>query len=1028
MKRFYYNILFLVTMLLAVNLQAQESQVIVGKVTSSEGNIPLEGISVGLENIAMEGEVRTNEQGAFKINVPHGNVTLVFEYPDYHTQHVFLNGRSNVEVKMIPTYLENPERRVRELLGQNRLDKVAANVTAIKGEKLRMVDETGFDAMTIGTMTGVYATTRSGQPGAAADMIIHGPSSFSGKGTPLVVVDGLIMRNQDYPLTMIEGTTLSDYADLNPQDIKSVSVLKNAAATAIYGAQGANGVILISTHDGAVGKTKLEVTTSAGIASHAGDDISLLNADQHRLFVYDQLYNSGWTADQLAGNYADFLFNNPESVQYERYNNDTDWQGEVYNDAAVVQNHYVRISGGDQRAKYALSMGYNQEEGVINNTDLRRFTARLNVDYKLSEKMNYGSYISLTNLKSDQFHQGSSVYNPVFLALGKTPTMAPFAQNAFGENTVEYDEVGELMQTNPTAYLKGKEMNAQRNQFNVISYLDYTMNNNWYFKMNVGVVYENQKEGYFIPAAGVAPVDGKFRIGGRSDGTYYALSNEWFASYTKQSGEHFLNVNAKANLHYSQMEMSFGEDVNASNDYQQTLDGAQIDMMDYGNYDVGNLSMMLSANYTYKDKYLLTLNTSTDASSRFGSESSVGFFPGLSAGWRISNEDFWNTSSWVDEWKLTASYGLSGNSRDLPHFQSRSFYVPGNYIYFGGVVRDKLADEEIKWESTAEFTFGTYLRALNNRFTLEANYYNRLTSDIIVPKSISPVSGLKYVQVNEAEVMNQGVELSAGYWVIDKNDLKWYVAVNGTINNNEIKKLPGNKDIIYEYNGVKTILREGESIGAFYGYETNENVLATNADATLVNEGYAAFQGGDVSFVDQDKNGTLNSNDEVVLGNGFADIYGGISTRLVFQNLEFSALCDFRTGNDVWNATRRFSESMSTLSNQSTAVLNRWSNPGDVTSMPRAVANDPAGNNRASDRWVEDGAFFRIRNVKLSYNFPNIFGGMKVYVSADNVKTFSKYLGYHPEVNATGRLVMPGVDMGNVPQPKTVMLGINLSL
>lgn len=1027
MKHLQLIFLLLISLIISNTVLAQDNLHVKGAVVSSQDKTPLKGINVSLENYSLEEAISTNEKGEFQITVPNGEVTLVFTYPGFNSQRVFLDGRTAVNISLAPDYYANPNRVVKGVPGVNTLDRINGAIVNLDKSELHNVNKTSFDAMTQGVVSGVYSTTRSGMPGAYSDMIVRGASSFSGTGAPLVIVDGLIYRSEEYPAQIIENGQLDIFADLNPNDIESLTILKEAAATAIYGSRGANGVILINTHQGEVGKTKMEFSSVVGMNSSAGKELKLLNADQHRLFGYEQLFNSGWDANQIATEYPNFLFNTPGSNGYERYNNNTSWNDEIYDDSAIFQDYYFRISGGDQKASYALSLSNRSEEAIISNSDLNRFSARLNVDYKLSEKLKYGNYLSISHITANQIEQGNSLYNPVLLAISKTPTMTPYVQNSRGGNTVIYDNYGELNQTNPVALINTQDMTNQRDQLNVLAYLEFEQNSNWFYKMNVGMVLEDQKEAYFIPGNGVVPVGGKSRISGRSVSNYFSLNNDWLASYTKKEGSHFINVNAKINLQATRLDVSSGEDINANTDYQTTLDG-DIDFTGYKEHNVNNLSFLLSSNYIFQEKYFATLNASVDASSRFGSENPVGFFPSLSAGWRVSNEDFLRDSEWINKLQVNTSLGLVGNSDNLPLFQTRAFYTPGNYINYGGVVKENLANPSLKWETTREFTLGADLISFNNKLNVEVNYYNRLTSDIVVPTEVSPVTGVGYVQLNGAEVLNQGVELSANVWLVDNNSFKWWLGSNLTFNKNEVKKLPGGKDIQYSYNGVQTILREGESIGSFYGFETMQNVYSSNSEIDLINDGYAPFQAGDLHYVNQDGNDVIDKNDQKVLGNGYADVYGGINTGISMGDLEFSMLFDFRAGNEIWNATRHYSESMSTLNNQSTAVLNRWSQEGDISNIPRAALGDPTGNGRASDRWVEDGSFFRLRNIKLGYNFKKVFRGMKVYVAADNLLTFSNYLGAYPEVNATGNLLMQGVDFGNVPQTKSVMLGINLSL
>ncbi len=1028
MKYLQFVFLLLIFLVASNTVLAQDNLYVKGVVVSSQDKTPLQGINVSLENFSLGEAISTNEQGEFKIDVPNGEVTLVFTYPGYNSQRVFLDKRTYLNISLVSNFHKDPNLVIKGIVGANTLERINGSVINMNKSELHNVNKTSFDAMTQGLVPGVYSTSRSGMPGAYTDMIVRGASSFSGTGAPLVIVDGLVYRSERYLEQIINNGDLNTFADLNPKDIESLTFLKDAAATAIYGSRGANGVILINTHQSEMGKTKMEFSSVTGMNSSAGKEFKLLNAEQHRLFAYSQLFNSGWDANQIATEYPNFLFNTPDAAEYERYNNNTSWNDEIYDNSAIFQDSYFRISGGDQKASYVLSLSNRNEKAIIKNADLNRFTARLNVDYKLNKKLKYGNCISISHIKTNQIEQGNSIYNPVLLALSKTPTMTPYVQNTRGENTAVYDNYGALNQTNPVALINTQDMSSQRDQLNILAYMEFEPNLNWFYKMNVGMVLEDQKEAYFIPGKGVVPVKGKSRVAGRSVSNYLSINNNWLASYKKSMGSHFINVNAKLNFQATRMDVYYGEDINANTDYQTTMDGSDIDFTGYKEHNVNNLSFLLSSNYIFQDKYFATLSVNADASSRFGSENPVGIFPGFLAGWRISNEDFLRDSEWINKFQINTSFGFVGSSDDLPLFQTREFYVPGNYINYGGVVKGNLANPALKWETTREFTIGANLISCNNRLNVNLDYYNRLTSDIVVPTGVSPVAGVGYVQLNGAEVLNQGVELSANMWLVDNNSFKWSLGVNLTFNQNEVKKLPGGKDILYSYNGVQTILREGESIGSFYGFETMPNVYSSNTEIDLINVGYAPFKAGDLHYVNQDGSHEIDKNDQKVLGNGYADIYGGINTSVLFGNFEFSMLFDFRTGNEIWNATRQYSESMSTLNNQATSVLNRWTQEGDITNTPRAVLGDPTGNNRASDRWVEDGSFIRLRNVKLGYNFKKVLKGLKVYVAADNLLTFSNYLGAYPEVNATGNLLMNGVDLGNLPQTKSVMFGINLAL
>lgn len=895
-----------------------------------------------------------------------------------------------------------------------------------------------------GQLAGVKSVNTSA---TTAFLTIRGNASYNAGVTPLYIVDGIPIKSQRFANSLALNVDNDPLADLHPEDIESITVLKDAQATAIYGTRASNGVVLITTNGGTAGKTLLDVTAYTGILQQP-EQISVLDTAQYRSYIIAKERASGLSDAAIANGIGRYLLLSTPASQVERYNNNTNWQNEVLK-SGLLTNFHLTLRGGDAVAKYSLNVGYAKLNSVISNTDFSRFNLRFNLDYKVGAKLTFLNNLSYTKVDRKLSDQGAAFNtNQLLLTTLKSPTLTPFQQDANGGNTVYLDSSDYSRYNNPLA-VAGRMINKNgTNRISARTVGQYIFSPNLVLRMGISLDYFRLQENRFLPSSGFATTGYVVRAASAQNSAELMFLNENTLTYTKKtkSGNHLTALVGLA-AQSTTLDSKYGRAVGAlgpngsvlgiSTDQQTTVNTSDPKSLD----SIGSispawnlLSGFASINYAIQDKYIFAGTFRADGSSRFAKGQQWGYFPAASFAWRLSKEAFLKNSKTISELKLRTSYGITGND-NVGVTNSFNSFISTPYIY-SAISIGILGNSNFQWESTKQFNIGADIELAKGKLALTLDFYDRKTDHLFNIINLPTVSGFKNYAVSEGSVRNTGIEASLAWKVLNNTKgLSWQTKFNFSYNQNKVLSLPARLDSTENVDNYSMAIRTGIAMGSFYGYNAL-GIYQNSTDVTLKNGAANTnpFKGGDVIFEDINKDGIIDLNDRKVIGNVNPDFYGGFINNFSYKQLELSIFTDFAIGGEVYNARRAALERLSDYSNQSTDILNYWKNEGDKTTTPRLQNGDPVGNGRFSNRFIEDGSFVRIKTITLAYNFPltgvfkKAFSNARIMATAQNLVTFSNYKGYSPEVGNYANPNMYGVDYGNLPPLKSFVFGIQLGL
>lgn len=1015
-----------------------------GKVVDAVTSAPLAGISISLPGVSA---AMTADDGSFSIQVPSYDVELSVSGPAYCRKLVPLKGREHIVIRLndesfhasvykdVPTPLGevNHARLTHSVAFLDRDNSLSTAVTA--GELLQ------------GQVSGLNTILRSGMEGAGTTQFVRGFNSIYSNNQPLLVVDGLVMENKSAGMSLISGYLSTPLGLIDVKDIQRITVLKDGGS--LYGVKGANGVILIETLRAKNVATKIALQATTGM-NMTPSKIPLLNASQHKKYLIDQYQSTGkYSASEI----ENLPFVNTQkpvqqnwgyegNIDYYRYNKSTDWQEELFSES-FKQNYALSVTGGDDVAAYALTLGFQNNEGVVKGTDYSRFNARINTDINLSRKAKVHSSMSFVygqkNLRDEAVLKST---NPIYASLVKTPFMAGHLYNEFDLMSPNLEGVDMFGLSNPMAILQKAKMENTNYSFLGNVEASYQVLKHLKISTLIGLHFGKEREKIFLPGVGIrydtlstAVVKNKSQ---HRVERILSLMNETKASYIHQfSHDHTLDFTLGMRYQHNKTEDDWGKGYNsASDDFVSINYGLNTLRQVGGSLGEWNwLAFYANAGYAYKNRYFATVTASFDASSRYGG--SVGdyqAFPALSVAWLISSEEFMQNLKAIDLLKLRVSYSMTGND-DIGNYTARHYYKPQNILGNYGLVRGNVVNLNLKPERNAKFDVGVDMAFLNERLSFSADFYKSKITDMITYSPVSPVSGFSTYISNGGEMQNTGVDLALNARLLNLPALKWDLGANVSFYKNKVLRLPGGS---YQTDIAEaTILtRVGSPAGLFYGYKT-QGVYATSAEAAADNLyqlsglNKQAFGAGDIRFVNQNDDDLIDENDRCVIGNPNPDMYGGFTTSVRWKRFMLSALFSYSVGNDIYNYTRREVESIKSFANQTQAVLNRWKVEGQVTDMPKATYGDPMHNSRFSDRWIEDGSYLKFKNLTLSYDIPikqGVITGLQVYAVGENLATLTAYKGYDPEFSVSSNPLGYGIDAFVTPSCRTFYVGVKIGL
>lgn len=1048
LKRIFVSLALLSTVLAVAHAQEQADETndikVKGVVYDAATRQPLAFADVTCVSFSSE---FSDIDGAFSIAVRSLNDVIVVHAAGYHPQEVVLAGRNEVEVYLQEGVRASFQQSV-EMGAYNQKRVYSARANGVVDFPL-VGDLAGKDSPEVlfaSGVAGLQARTRSGVPGAGADLLLHGYSSINTSNAPLVIVDGMIYDIQAYGNSMIEGYSVNALSGIDPEDIEQVTVLKDAAA--IYGAKAANGVILITTKRARKQATTIDFKMYGGV-NLMPETYPLMDGADYKSYLLDMLDDAGEEYEALSQRLrSSSVAGHPD---YYVFNNDTDWQKETL-DQSSTSAYRLAIKGGDDIALYALSVGFLKNEGTVKTSDYSRFNLRFNSDIEFSDFFNLNSNIAFSYHDKNLGGTGAGrTEDAVAQARQKAPFLYPNIRNEEGYISSVLEDYDFLGVSNSSAILDNHLLRDMNYRF--FGSFNFNFKFSDYFSVSnlVGLSFDKDRESVFIPSYGVQPQETprgtitnqmKARVV-----RHMALNNDLKLQYNRNFDyRHSLNVLAGLRMNLNDNEEDWGEDFSSANDMIRTLGNGLALLRQKGGYlgEWNSLTGYLSADYSYLKRYFVHAALSLDGSSRFGDEAEglkmmdgvFGVFPSISAGWLLTSEPFMSTVGLFDLLKLRVGYGMTGND-DIGNFSARRYYATQNFYSFQGVVMGNLYNPSLKWETNTKINAGLDMAFFNERLGISLDVFQNTTTDMLERVPASELSGFDEVLVNYGELQTKGIDLAMDIQVMNK-PIKWDLGLNVSTYSTEVLKT-WNGSNLTEMFGANMLNREGEALGVFYGYETN-GVYASQAAADaadlytrLPNTSLARFNAGDVVFVNSnpETDNVIDEQDMVVIGDPTPDFVGGLTSRMRWKGVTLDALISFSVGGDIYNYQRRQLESMEGFGNQTAAVLNRWKYEGQETDMPRASYGDVIANNRFSDRWIEDGSFVRLKNVTLGYVLPVKPLGIQsieVFAAANNLLTLTEYKGLDPEFSAGGYSMVQGVDLGLIPQTQTVMFGVKIGL
>ncbi|CAG4990596.1 TonB-dependent receptor P3 [Dyadobacter sp. CECT 9275] len=1056
-----------------------------------ENSEPLLGVTV-LEKGSNRGTV-TDIDGKFSLDTENG-ATLVISFVGYIAQEIAVSGD-----KVLNISLKQDALMLNEVVavGYQTLRKsdLTGAVSSVKAKELNLTTPTIGQAL-VGKVAGVQISQVSGAPYVGTKIRVRGVGSVNASSDPLYVIDGYPAGNDVF---------------INPNDIESIDILKDAASAAIYGSRASGGVVLITTKRGKEGKGKLEYDYQYGV-TQLSKKVDLLNASEFAQLMIDGrnnsyrdlMVNSGkpWNDGMFSDDNATRIKNvgnaGSVSIPVDIYNfgtqtliepkYNTDWQDELYRNA-IAQRHNVSFSGGKNGVRYALSGGYMNQQGIILSTGQERINFRTNIDAEVSKKLKVGANLSLTNntnreVQEGRFNQGpilgALIYMPIFKAYNPDGTLAKneaaALSSGYGLQSVE----------NPVALATETHINRRGLRGTYNGFATYEIIPDLNFKVNLGLQTYNEKYEYYLPtslSSGANP-PGSAQAIAAANAIAQTTSQmdklaEFTLNYKKAFGKHNLDVLAGYSAQKNTSDIIAVTSKGFQNDRIEEITGKGADATFFslnsatGKSNWTMISYLARAVYNFDNRYYLTASFRTDGSSRFGPNNRWGNFPSVSAGWNISNESFYG--DWLGKSstvKLRGSWGLSGNNNIGNYNFLQTMAAPGGVVFGNSTVNTAMWAEGIKdlnlgWESTSQFNFGLDLGLLQDRLSIIANYYLSRSFDLLFDQPLSAISGASTIRTNlrNSKVENKGFDIQVDARVISTRDFNLNINGNISVNRNKVLNMGGASTIMTagaERSYLTHITREGQPIGMFYGFKVKgmvresdmENLAADNANYNASTqkfpEGYVLkgparstastnpLRPGDLYFEDVNKDGVVNDADKGVIGSPHPKFTYGFALSASYKNLDFTSSFNGTYGNKVLDGQDYYVYNMEGSGNQYKKVLNRYrseAQPGDGHVYRANRGGTQSNSTRLSTFYLQDGSFLRCTNITLGYTLPQIAGlthnaisNLRVYVSVDNAFTFTKYLGYNPEVDYNnGANLTPGVDYGKYPLVRAYNIGAKIT-
>lgn len=1001
-------------------LMAQISTV-TGTVTESGTGVAMPGVSIMIQGTTI-GTI-TDVNGKYSIDVTGPDATLVFSFVGYLTETFELKGTTELNVQLVQDILSLDEVVVVGY-GTVRKNDLTGAVSVVNTEDLQRSSRGNLAQALQGQVSGVQVQT-PGAPGAQANVRVRGVGTF-GTAEPLYVVDGVPMPNfvrvnaGEFPGS---DDRTGGISDINPSDIESIQVLKDASAAAIYGSRGANGVVIITTKRGKAGEISVNYQGSYGWES-------LPKSRWYKMANRVQFQEVNNIAREN-GNDFSAPANDPESPRFID-SIDTDWQDAVL-ETGYITDHVLSFQGGNENSKYYASLGYFDQSGIMAGTPpaFKRYSIRVNGDQSRG-RFNFGQSILFTHTEQDRLSntQWASSIHSMLLGI---PTVPVYDTNNLGGFGAGDNALHAQIVDNQVALNHLRTINTKRYRILASAYADVMIIKGLNYRLNLSYDHNSWFNYQFVP---------EFELGRQSNPI--AFMDQWRGENPYMLMEHTLTFNRSFNRHNLTLlagytaQKDFLEDIyghaegfqepylrvlNAGPDNRETLSSR---------FEHALISYLSRLNYSFDDRYFVTVNFRSDASSRFGPENKWGHFPSFAGAWKISNESFFDVPV-INLLKLRGGWGKIGNENIGDYLYESFINAFATYPFGSGLpragIQTVVSDPGIKWEERTTSSIAFDAALFRSRLEFSAEYYHNVAEDILydIPIPLT-VGSQEFPTINAASMVNRGIEISAAY---RKAEGQLHYSINGNLTTLKNKVTKIGNDLVVTNAISRT--EKGTEMGELYGYvfdgifQTAEEILESPTQEP-------GTRPGDVKFKNLDGNDVINEDDQEYLGSAFPRLTGGLNFTLEYRNFDFSIFFQGVYGNKIVNWIYQSTSALGYGNYSVESYENYWRGENTSTTWPRPTTTDPNGNNKMSDRWIQDGSYLRIQNIQIGYTLPErwfnlvpVFSGFRVYAAVQNLFTLTGYKGYDPDVTNDG-LFLRGEDYGSYPTPRTIKIGVNMSL
>ena len=1009
----------------ALLTQAAVDRTIKGTV-ADEGGAALPGVSVVLKGT--QRGTSTGAAGDFSLEIPDGGQpVLVFSFVGYKSQEVAVGNQSALTVKLAPD-----ENALEEIVvvgyGTVKKSDLTGAVGTIKADVLQERPASSLNQGLSGRITGVNVSSNSGRPGGRANIRIRGASSISVSNNPLYVIDGVILNAVD----LANGSTPIDY--LNPNDIASIEVLKDASSTAIYGARGANGVILVTTKRGTSGGGKVTYDTDFSIGV-APKKLPVLNSKEF-LQVEETIYANAAKYDPVGWatgtKYTDPKLKRTNPLLFDSNGNplyDTDWQKETFQ-KAFTQNHQLGLTGGNEKGSFGAFLNYRNENGIIKDSWQKRFAGRFVFDSQIKSWLKVGGTLGYTDQNEKQIDQlgggGITAMRQVLEALPIIPVKYPDGKWASNRDYpgMEGGDSPLRVVAERLYYLKTQTMLGNM-------YANIRLADGLELRSTVGANVINQRNDYFA-AAGLQYISSNGDASVASS-RYNSWQFENYLTYFKDFGK-IHSVNAMLGLSWQHVDR-FDNTARSQNFtdtyflYNNLGAGATALAPSSAATAYGLNSYFARINYSLMNKYLVTFTGRLDGSSKFGDANRYAFFPSAAVAWRVNEEEFLKNSNSISNLKIRASYGATGNS-EIPAYRALAGLASSDVIFGGtrniGIGVGRMSNSNLQWEKTQQVDLGIELGLFQNRVSFELDLYRRKVNEMLLDAPLPLSSGYTSIFTNVGSMENKGFEFAVNSTNIKTADFSWSTTFNISVNKNKVLALSGGSDI---FSGA-TVIRVGEPVGSMFG-RVHEGIWST-AEAEQAKK-YNMLP-GDVKYKDLNNDGTINDNDRTIIGKGIPDGFGTFLNTFNYKQWSLTVDLQYMYGNDVIDRSIHSAEDRQGIANSYKTVLNAWTETNQNTTIAQIRPINAYYTTNNDSHKVTDASFIRGRNLLLAYVFPSHIASkmklerLRAYASVQNFFVTTKYKGYDPEVSNSGSPFDQGFGLYDYPKPRVFMLGLNIGL